>query len=68
MLFEFYAACASQAAGRECYTDHVQCVPTALQHLQNARPPDISCIATIISIHDAGYLPKVQQPVRAMLT
>jgi hypothetical protein len=44
--------------------------PTALQHLQDARLLDIFCISsksTIISMHDAGYPLKVQQPVRKML-
>ena len=43
---------------------------TALQHLQDAWPLDIVCISskpTIISMHDAGHPPKVQQTVRKML-
>ncbi len=43
---------------------------TALQCLRDARPLLDDCRSshpTIISMHDAGYPPKVQQPVRKML-
>ena len=43
---------------------------TASQRLQDAQPLNILCIAsypTIISMHDAGYLLKLQQPVRKIL-
>ncbi len=45
--------------------------PMALQCLQDARPLDIFCISsnsTIIAMHDAGFSPKVQQPMRKMLS
>jgi hypothetical protein len=68
-IYELHAACASEAASKQCQCTMCSLYATALQRLQDAGQLDILCISsnpTITGMHDADPS-KVPPPMRKTL-